>query len=308
MKSLFTTILAIGLFCQSQAADFFTPVQKTELRAPSVPLITSDPYLSIWSPYDKLNEGPTTHWTGTEHPLFGAVRVDGKVYRFMGKQTLEVLLPMADNEAWEASYTFQQPTGNWTSIEYAPADWKTGKAAFGTSDRSPVGTPWTTQKDIWVRREFNLNDDLSNNAVYLKYSHDDVFELYLNGERLVSTEYCWRDNVLLELTADAKKKLRKGKNVIAAHCHNTTGGAYVDFGLYIPNSKSLAFENLAVQKSVSVLPTQTYYTFTCGPVELDVVFTAPLMLDDLDLISTPVNYISYQHVPPTRNSTMCKYI
>ena len=47
MKSLFTTMLAIGLFCQSQAADLFTPVQKTELRAPSVPLITSDPYLSI---------------------------------------------------------------------------------------------------------------------------------------------------------------------------------------------------------------------------------------------------------------------
>jgi len=42
------------------------------------------------------------------------------------------------------------------------------------------------------------------------------------------------------------------------------------------------------------LPTQTYYTFACGPVELNVVFTAPLMLDDLDLISTPVNYISYQ--------------
>ena len=42
------------------------------------------------------------------------------------------------------------------------------------------------------------------------------------------------------------------------------------------------------------MPTQTYYTFACGPVELNVVFTAPLMLDDLDLISTPVNYISYQ--------------
>lgn len=66
MKSLFTTMLAIGLFCQSQAADLFTPVQKTELRAPSVPLITSDPYLSIWSPYDKLNEGSTEHWTGSQ--------------------------------------------------------------------------------------------------------------------------------------------------------------------------------------------------------------------------------------------------
>ena len=162
MKSLFTTMLAIGLFCQSQAADLFTPVQKTELRAPSVPLITSDPYLSIWSPYDKLNEGSTEHWTGTEHPLIGAVRVDGKVYRFMGKQTLEAILPMVEDEIWEGNYTFQQPAGNWTDIEYNANGWKAGKAAFGSSDRSMIGTPWKSEPDIWVRREFNLNEDLSN--------------------------------------------------------------------------------------------------------------------------------------------------
>ena len=211
MKSLFTTMLAIGLFCQSQAADLFTPVQKTELRAPSVPLITSDPYLSIWSPYDKLNEGSTEHWTGTEHPLIGAVRVDGKVYRFMGKQTLEAILPMVEDEIWEGNYTFQQPAGNWTDIEYNANGWKAGKAAFGSSDRSMIGTPWKSEPDIWVRREFNLNEDLSNRPVYLKYSHDDVFELYLNGERLVATDYCWRDNVLLELTAETKEASQRQK-------------------------------------------------------------------------------------------------
>ena len=80
MSKLLTTLLATGLLCQVQAADLFTPVQKTELRAPSVPLITSDPYLSIWSPYDKLNEGITQHWSGAEQSLLGAIRVDGKVY------------------------------------------------------------------------------------------------------------------------------------------------------------------------------------------------------------------------------------
>ncbi len=44
MKSLFTTMLAIGLFCQSQAADLFTPVQKTELRAPSLFLFSFEPF------------------------------------------------------------------------------------------------------------------------------------------------------------------------------------------------------------------------------------------------------------------------
>lgn len=117
---------------------------------------------------------------------------------------------------------------------------------------------------------------------------------YLNGEKLVATDYSWNNDVLLELSDAAKKKLQKGKNVLAAHCHNTTGGAYVDFGLYRLNKQTTGFETAAVQKSVSVLPTQTYYTFTCGPVELDLVFTAPLMMDDLDLLSTPVNYISYR--------------
>lgn len=160
---------------------------------------------------------------------------------------------MADNEAWEGAYTFHEPNGNWTDIEYNADDWKIGKAGFGSSDRTLVGTSGISQPDIWVRREFNLDEDLRNSPLYLKYSHDDVFELYLNGERLVSTDYCWRDKVLLELTAETKKKLCKGKNVIAAHCHNTTGGAYVDFGLFVPDSKAAAFENPAIQKSVASL-------------------------------------------------------
>ena len=68
--------------------------------------------------------------------------------------------------------------------------------------------------------------------IYLKYSHDDIFELYINGEKIVTTDLSWNNDVLLELTEEMKLKLKQGTNVIAAHCHNTTGGAYVDFGLY----------------------------------------------------------------------------
>lgn len=113
------------------------------------------------------------------------------------------------------------------------------------------------------------------------------------GEKLVSTGLVWKNNVYLKLSEEAKKKLRKGKNVIAAHCHNTTGGSYVDFGLFREKENAVKFANEAVQKSVDVLATSTYYTFTCGPVELDVVFTAPQLIDDLDLLSTPINYVSY---------------
>lgn len=50
----------------------------------------------------------------------------------------------------------------------------------------------------------------------------------------------------------------------------------------------------ARQQTVRVMPTQTFYTFDCGPVRLELVFTAPLLLDDLDRMSTPVNYLSYR--------------
>ena len=295
MKKLFAMALAVGMLCNAQAADLYKASKNVALRAPAVPLITSDPYLSIWSPTDALNESSTMHWTGTEHPLLGAIRVDGKTYRFMGKDklNLETLVPMTDTDTWQGSYTFDQPAAGWNTLSFNAAGWKEGQGAFGTPDMPRVQTRWTTP-DIWVRREFQINDDLNGETIYLKYSHDDVFELYLNGEKLVATDYSWNNDVLLELSDAAKKKLQKGKNVLAAHCHNTTGGAYVDFGLYRLNKQTTGFETAAVQKSVSVLPTQTYYTFTCGPVELDLVFTAPLMMDDLDLLSTPVNYISYR--------------
>lgn len=292
-KNLVLSMLMMGAVSSMQADNLFKPVQETDLRLPAVPLITSDPYFSIWSPYDNLNEGTTRHWTNDEKSLLGAVRVDGKVYRFMGKQAMKAVVSMAGSEAWEGDYTFEKPSGEWTQTDYSPVGWKRGRGAFGTHDQPAVRTGWHT-KDIWVRREFQLDKVSPDTPIYLKYSHDDVFELYLNGEQLVATDYCWRNNVLLELTAAAKAKLRTGKNVIAAHCHNTTGGAYVDFGVYAQNDKTAEFENMAIQKSVDVLPTQTYYTFACGPVELDVVFTAPVLIDDLDLISTPINYISYQ--------------
>jgi hypothetical protein len=56
----------------------------SKLIPPATPLVACDPYFSIWSPGDKLNDVETTHWTGKPHRLTSLVRVDGKAYRVMG--------------------------------------------------------------------------------------------------------------------------------------------------------------------------------------------------------------------------------
>ncbi|MFC4597673.1 glutaminase domain-containing protein [Cohnella hongkongensis] len=54
-------------------------------RPSAVPLITVDPYFSIWSFADCLYDDHTRHWTGQRNGMLGLLKVDGEAYRFMGK-------------------------------------------------------------------------------------------------------------------------------------------------------------------------------------------------------------------------------
>ena len=85
-KTMILGMILLGtMAAQSQTADLFRPYQPTTLRVPSIPLVVSDPYFSIWSPYDRLNDGSTRHWTNDEKPLTGWLQVDGVTYCFMGQ-------------------------------------------------------------------------------------------------------------------------------------------------------------------------------------------------------------------------------
>ena len=51
-----------------------------KLRAPSIPLITIDPYFSVWSRDEIINFYETEHWTNKPNNIIGTVFVDDKEY------------------------------------------------------------------------------------------------------------------------------------------------------------------------------------------------------------------------------------
>lgn len=55
-------------------------------RPSAVPLITVDPFFSIWSTNDKLYEGATRHWTGRRNPMTAGLLIDKEYYVIMGEE------------------------------------------------------------------------------------------------------------------------------------------------------------------------------------------------------------------------------
>lgn len=270
---------------------------KNEMRAPAYPLVTIDPFTSAWSMTDKLYEDDVRHWTGKSFPLMGGIRVDGELYRFMGKETKPsfAVAPLSFEKAWSGAYTFDKPSGNWADFNYNDSSWKKGEAAFGTKEEMNVKTLWTSN-NIWVRRTLEIApEELAKYTFFVKYSHDDTFELFLNGEKIVSTGYEWGKNKMVELDPKLVESTG-GKIVLAAHCENRAGGGLVDLGFYkAPKSEKL-MERTAEQRSVDVQAMRTIYDFKCGNVDLKLTFAAPLFMDDFDLMSRPVNYLNYEVV------------
>ncbi|MCF0197679.1 MAG: DUF4964 domain-containing protein, partial [Bacteroidaceae bacterium] len=236
MKKMLLSICALAATAVcAQTPEMFKPYAATDLRLPSVPLVVNDPYFSVWSPYDKLTDGTTRHWTNDEKPILGLLRVDGTTYRFMGAQQeyiLSPIAPMADEEKWEGRISHDVQADGWAKEGFDDSGWKVQKAAWGSPELDFVTNRWSRENsDIYIRREVELTAQQLQEDLYLKYSHDDVFELFVNGQSVAKTGETWVNGVVKHMDAQIKALLHPGKNIIAAHCHNTTGGAYADYGL-----------------------------------------------------------------------------
>ncbi|HLX61162.1 MAG TPA: DUF4965 domain-containing protein [Planctomycetota bacterium] len=143
-------------------------------------------------------------------------------------------------------YTTQKPPGapassrpdavaptDWTQPGFDDSAWKQGPGGFGTSGTPgiTVGTTWNTA-DIWIRREVTLPEKLDAANLQLLVFHDEDVEVYIDGILAAKEQDFITTYEPMEISATALARLKPGaKIVLAAHCHQTTGGQGVDIGI-----------------------------------------------------------------------------
>ncbi|NCO43401.1 MAG: hypothetical protein COZ06_28880 [Armatimonadetes bacterium CG_4_10_14_3_um_filter_66_18] len=110
-------------------------------------------------------------------------------------------------------YTTQDPGRGWEAVRFDSRRWAAGQAAFGTAGTPGIviGTGWRTL-DLWLRREFALADDVTDHQLAFFVCHDEDVEIFANG-------------------IPAARALKPGRNVLAVHCRQTTGGQGIDVAL-----------------------------------------------------------------------------
>jgi glutaminase A-like protein/uncharacterized protein DUF5127/uncharacterized protein DUF4964 len=142
------------------------------------------------------------------------------------------VVPTAQTTAVDWSYTFEKPSEGWAKPGFDGTGWKQGPAGFGTAGTpgAVVRTTWNSG-DIWIRREVTLPAQAYSHLQFYSY-HDEDIEIYVNGEPAASDSGFTTGYVPLEISGPAKALLKPGaKVVLAAHCHQTTGGQGVDVGI-----------------------------------------------------------------------------
>ena len=153
---------------------------------------------------------------------------------FPAQPTLETVVPTSQVTpiVWRYTTTASKPAADWFKAGFDDSAWKEGPAGFGTNPPGVTArTVWSeTPGDIWIRRKFDMPAGRFSDLEFQCY-HDEDVEIYINGVLSATANGFTSSYDTLPLSAAGRAALHTGTNVIAAHCHQTTGGQFLDIGL-----------------------------------------------------------------------------
>ena len=145
------------------------------------------------------------------------------------KVTELVPTALTDRVTWR--YTTDKPADGWFKPGFDASSWKEGRAGFGTrgTPGAVVKTEWKTD-DIWLRREFDL-PGANYEQLQLLVDHDEDAEVFINGVLATMLRGFSTDYQRVDMNAAARAILKPTGNVMAVHCHQTSGGQAIDVGI-----------------------------------------------------------------------------
>jgi hypothetical protein len=142
---------------------------------------------------------------------------------------VKYVLPTAAVKPTVWSYVTVKPGEKWNQPGFNDSAWKTGKSAFGQG-YDYIHTPWTdTPGDIWLRKDVTLAGDVGH--LEIRMIHDEDVEVYVNGVLAARDAGFISAYDDFPISPDAAATIKPGKNLIAVHCLQTTGGQVIDVGL-----------------------------------------------------------------------------
>ncbi len=147
---------------------------------------------------------------------------------------VSVLVPTSEHGPQTWRYTLRTPPSDWTAPEFDDSGWEAGPGGFGAEGTpgAVVRTPWKTA-EIRLRRSFELPTVPQQGEVQLIIHHDEDAEVFLNGKKICSLSGYTTNYQVVPLDAASAGLLKAGKNVLAVHCRQSTGGQYIDLGLAV---------------------------------------------------------------------------
>ncbi len=153
---------------------------------------------------------------------------------YLAPPTVQSLVETSQTQPQQWRYTTDKPADNWNQTAFDDSAWLVGPGGFGTKGTpgAVIGTEWKSS-DIWLRRTIELDAVPGDSGILLNIHHDEDAEVYLNGKLVKQLSGFTSAYKMTALPLESAGGLQKGKNTLAVHCRQTTGGQYIDAGLSV---------------------------------------------------------------------------